>query len=204
MMLNPLQLNFDHRLRNQKEITIMSTQEQLHSSHRGKIKRGLALSLLTMLVFGAIVSDAAKADAVTSWSEIAIRVTTPPAANLAPPYQSRIYAMTHAAIHDAPVFMTTGSPPMNLGPGVNSSFNKVSPALSALARIRTALGSQDGAPADETSGSNDENPDQVLEWNQIFIDTLIATGTANSSSQRLGAIVHTAIFDAYNGIKRRY
>ena len=45
---------------------------------------------------------------------------------------------------------------------------------------------------------------QVLEWNQIFIDTLIATNTANSSSQRLGAIVHTAIFDAYNGIEGRY
>jgi hypothetical protein len=45
---------------------------------------------------------------------------------------------------------------------------------------------------------------QVLEWNQVFIDTLIATNTANSSSQRLGAIVHTAIFDAYNGIERRY
>src|SRR5688572_26034804 len=49
-----------------------------------------------------------------------------------------------------------------------------------------------------------DNPDQVLEWNQIFIDTLIATNTPNSSSQRLGAIVHTAIFDAYNGIERRY
>jgi hypothetical protein len=48
----------------------------------------------------------------------------------------------------------------------------------------------------------DVNP--VLEWNQIFVDTLIATNTANSSSQRLGAIVHTAIFDAYNGIERRY
>ena len=45
---------------------------------------------------------------------------------------------------------------------------------------------------------------QVLEWNQIFIDTLIATNTPNSSSQRLGAILHTAIFDAYNGIERRY
>ena len=50
----------------------------------------------------------------------------------------------------------------------------------------------------------EESPDQVLEWNQIFIDTLIATNTANSSSQRLGAIVHTSIFDAYNGIERRY
>src|SRR5829696_8316226 len=45
---------------------------------------------------------------------------------------------------------------------------------------------------------------EVLEWNQIFIDTLIATSTANSSSQRLGAIVHAAIFDAYNGIEQRY
>jgi len=52
--------------------------------------------------------------------------------------------------------------------------------------------------------ASDEHPDQVLEWNQIFIDTLIATNTANSSSQRLGAIVHTAMFDTYNGIERRY
>ena len=50
----------------------------------------------------------------------------------------------------------------------------------------------------------EENPDQVLAWNQVFIDTLVATSPANSSSQRLGAIVHTAIFDAYNGIERRY
>lgn len=49
-----------------------------------------------------------------------------------------------------------------------------------------------------------ESPDQVLEWNQIFIDTLIATNTANASSQRLGAIVHTSVFDAYNGIEQRY
>lgn len=54
------------------------------------------------------------------------------------------------------------------------------------------------------SSEIEDNPDQVLEWNQIFIDTLIATSTANSSSQRLGAIVHTAIFDAFNGIERRY
>jgi hypothetical protein len=55
----------------------------------------------------------------------------------------------------------------------------------------------------------DENPNQVFEWNQmfewnqIFIETLIATNTSNSS-QRLGAIVHTVIFDAYNGIEQRY
>src|SRR5262245_32594823 len=101
MMLNPLQLDFDHRLRNQKEITIMSTQEQLHSTRRSKFKRGFVLSVLTTLVFVTHVSSTAKADAVTRWNEITTTVTTPPAAILAPPYQSRIYAMTHAAIHDA-------------------------------------------------------------------------------------------------------
>lgn len=45
---------------------------------------------------------------------------------------------------------------------------------------------------------------QVLDWNQVFVETLIATNTPNSSSQRLGAIVHTAMFDALNGIERRY
>ena len=54
------------------------------------------------------------------------------------------------------------------------------------------------------SPASEQRPNQVLEWNQIFVETLIATSTPNSSSQRLGAIVHTAIFDAYNGIKRRY
>ena len=58
----------------------------------------------------------------------------------------------------------------------------------------------------ETSheSSQSATANQVLEWNQVFIETLIATNTANSSSQRLGAIVHTAIFDAYNGIEGRY
>jgi hypothetical protein len=54
-------------------------------------------------------------------------------------------------------------------------------------------------PSEFRTGAN-----QVLEWNQILIGTLIATNTANSSSQRLSAIVHTAIFDAYNGIDQRY
>ena len=69
--------------------------------------------------------------------------------------------------------------------------------VSALALITPPA-----ANGQESSGSAPINP--VLEWNQILIDTLIATNTANSSSQRLGAIVHTAIFDAHNGIERRY
>jgi membrane-associated phospholipid phosphatase len=64
------------------------------------------------------------------------------------------------------------------------------------------LGPAPIAPAQESPALSRVN--HVLEWNQIFIETLIAERTANSSSQRLGAIVHTAIFDAYNGIDRRY
>ena len=72
--------------------------------------------------------------------------------------------------------------------------------LCGLALISSAsVGSTTALAADESASSN-----QVLDWNQIFIDTLIATNTPNSSSQRLGAIVHTAIFDALNGIEQRY
>jgi hypothetical protein len=69
-----------------------------------------------------------------------------------------------------------------------------------------ALALVNAMPGDTTAASVDgaAQINQVLEWNQIFIDTLIATSTPNSSSQRLGAIVHTAIFDALNGIDRRY
>ena len=71
-------------------------------------------------------------------------------------------------------------------------------AISIVAGLAWAPG------ATRSASAADENPNGVLEWNQIFIDTLIATNTANSSSQRLGAIVHTAIFDAFNGVERRY
>ena len=75
-------------------------------------------------------------------------------------------------------------------------------AVLAAATAAIAFGSP-GSSARILQDS-EAHPDQVLEWNQIFIETLVATNTPNSSSQRLGAIVHTAIFDAYNGIERRY
>ncbi len=96
-----LRPDFGHQLLNKKEIS-MPTQDQPRPSRRRKIERGFALSVLTMLVLVAAVSSTAKADEVTGWNEIATRVTTPPVTtNLASPHQSRIYAMTHAAIHDA-------------------------------------------------------------------------------------------------------
>jgi hypothetical protein len=69
--------------------------------------------------------------------------------------------------------------------------------------ISVAIGLAGALRGSEIPAAEDR-PNQVLEWNQIFIEMLIATNTANSSSQRLGAIVHTAIFDAFNGVERRY
>jgi len=69
------------------------------------------------------------------------------------------------------------------------------------------VNAQDASPrtADNSDrGRRRETGSEVLDWNQIFINTLIATNTANSASQRLGAIVHTAMFDALNGIERRF
>ena len=58
--------------------------------------------------------------------------------------------------------------------------------------------------AGRTAVAHEPRPSEVLEWNQAFTDALVATNTANSASPRIGAIVHTSIFDAYNGIERRY
>ena len=75
--------------------------------------------------------------------------------------------------------------------------------IAVLAVVAFGASGVPATPA-KVSPASERHPDQVLEWNQIFVETLIATSTPNSSSQRLGAIVHTAIFDAYNGIKDRY
>jgi hypothetical protein len=77
-------------------------------------------------------------------------------------------------------------------------------ATSVAATAAIALGSPASGARGSDAEASEQHPNQVLEWNQVFIDTLIATNTPNSSSQRLGAIVHTAISDAYNGIERRY
>ncbi len=68
--------------------------------------------------------------------------------------------------------------------------------------LATPSGALDARPSIDTACA--AQPNQVLEWNRVFVDMLIATNTPNSSSQRLGAIVQTAVFDAYNGVERRY
>jgi hypothetical protein len=70
-----------------------------------------------------------------------------------------------------------------------------------LSLVAMGVGDARLAPS-QAPVTGSRNP--VLEWNQVLIDTLIATETPNSSSQRLAAIVHTAIFDAYNGVEGRF
>jgi hypothetical protein len=77
-------------------------------------------------------------------------------------------------------------------------------ALIVVVAVAASFASPGAIALGRPGSDAEEHPNQILEWNQTFIDTLITTNTPNSSSQRLGAIVHTAIFDAYNGIERRY
>jgi PAP2 superfamily len=54
-------------------------------------------------------------------------------------------------------------------------------------------------------GSGVAMADEVTEWNRIMLDALLAPpGFAASLAQRPAAIVQAAVFDAVNGIERRY
>jgi hypothetical protein len=46
--------------------------------------------------------------------------------------------------------------------------------------------------------------DEVLDWNHTMVRTFRATGMPPPIGARIAAITHGAMFDAYNGIERRY
>src|SRR5437868_13309363 len=46
--------------------------------------------------------------------------------------------------------------------------------------------------------------DVVTDWNQIMLDSILASNTSPLVTSRVTAIVHASIFDAVNGIERRY
>ena len=46
--------------------------------------------------------------------------------------------------------------------------------------------------------------DEVIDWNQVLVSALTATNTSPQASGRIAAMTHAAIFDAVNGIERRY
>ena len=47
-------------------------------------------------------------------------------------------------------------------------------------------------------------PNMVLTWNQNFLHAIATANTPPPAANRLGAIVQSAVFDAVNGIERRY
>jgi hypothetical protein len=46
--------------------------------------------------------------------------------------------------------------------------------------------------------------DVVTDWNKTMVDALLVTHSAPQPGTRIGAIVQTSVFDAVNGISRRY
>ena len=46
--------------------------------------------------------------------------------------------------------------------------------------------------------------DVVTDWNQIMMQTVLTTNTSPLVTSRVAAIVQAAVFDAVNGIERRY
>ena len=46
--------------------------------------------------------------------------------------------------------------------------------------------------------------DEVTDWNQILVSALTATNTSPQNAGRIAAITQAAVFDAVNGIDRRY
>ena len=81
-------------------------------------------------------------------------------------------------VYDGPA---TGKHPISARSSSSRSVLLTALALGLIASV-AAVGQTNALRNLDEPASGKVNP--VLEWNQIFIDTLIATNTANSSSQR--------------------
>src|SRR6266542_2565064 len=46
--------------------------------------------------------------------------------------------------------------------------------------------------------------DETLAWNQVMLDAIVAGNLGNPQTIRMAATVNTAMFDARNGVSRRY
>jgi hypothetical protein len=46
--------------------------------------------------------------------------------------------------------------------------------------------------------------DETLEWNQVMLEAIVASTLGNPQTLRMAATVNTAMFDAQNGVLRRY
>jgi hypothetical protein len=74
--------------------------------------------------------------------------------------------------------------------------------FSALAGLVAPLAA--APPATAASGAGTAPPDTVTQWNLTMIAGLEAAAIPPPPSARIGAIVQASVFDAVNGIERRY
>jgi hypothetical protein len=74
--------------------------------------------------------------------------------------------------------------------------------VAALAGLLAPLAATRSAAAAPTEGT--APPDMVTQWNLTMIAGLEAAAIAPPLSARIGAIVQASVFDAVNGIERRY
>jgi hypothetical protein len=74
--------------------------------------------------------------------------------------------------------------------------------VAALAGLVAALAA--ARPATAQSGTGTAPPDIVTQWNLTMIAGLEAAAIPPPPSARIGAIVQASVFDAVNGIRRRY
>jgi hypothetical protein len=75
--------------------------------------------------------------------------------------------------------------------------------VAAVAGLVVPLAVAPPAPA-AAGGPGAGQPDMVTQWNQAMIAGLEAAGIAPPPAARIGAIVQASVFDAVNGIDRRY
>jgi PAP2 superfamily len=76
-------------------------------------------------------------------------------------------------------------------------------AAAALVSLPCAASGAAGV-ARHTSHGSESGPNVVIVWNQTLITALANAGTPAPVGTRLGAIVQSAVFDAVNGIARRF
>ncbi len=61
-----------------------------------------------------------------------------------------------------------------------------------------------GSTQQAEDGDDAPRVDETLVWNGVLLDAIISSTLGNPPAIRVGAIVHTAMFDAYNSVARRY
>jgi hypothetical protein len=79
-------------------------------------------------------------------------------------------------------------------------------SLAAATVVVVALTLAGGAQTSTRSSAagSDRATDAVVAWNATLVDALVVSATPPQPGTRIGAIVQTAVFDAVNGITRRY